>query len=72
MFFVYSLIFLLKRLHEALSGAIRLHKGLFQGSLKGYFGGILGSFGKSFEGLLEGVLGYIKAKVLVMLASSGA
>ena len=33
-----------------------------------YFGGLL----RAFEGLLEGVLGDIKAKALVMLASSGA
>ena len=33
---------------------------------------MLGSFGKAFEGLLEGVVGYIKAKALVMSASSGA
>ena len=31
-----------------------------------------GSFGKACEGLLQGVLGYIKAKALVMLTSSGA
>ena len=43
-----------------------------QGSLKGYFGDILGSFEKAFEGLLEGVLGGIRSRVLAMLASSGA
>ena len=40
--------------------------------LKGYLFNIWGSFWEAFEGILEGVLGIIKAKALVMLASSGA
>ena len=45
---------------------------LDKGALEGYFLGILGSFGKAFESLSEEILGYIEAKVLVILASSGA
>ena len=41
------------------------------GSKAGLFGGILGSFGKAFEGILERVLGYIKAKALVTKALKG-
>ena len=37
-----------------------------------FLGLVWRSFGKAFEGLLEVVLGHIKAKALVMLASSGA
>ena len=39
---------------------------------KDYFEGMLGSFDKAFEGLLEGVLRGIRGRVLVMLASSDA
>ena len=35
-------------------------------------GGMFGSFGEAFEGLLEGGLGYSKANALVMSASTGA
>ena len=45
-------------------------KGLYKNVMFGIF---WESFGKGFEGLLEGVCrGYIEAKALVMLASSGA
>ena len=40
--------------------------------LKRQFWGMLVSFDKAFEGLLEGGSGNIKAKTVVMLASSGA
>ena len=46
--------------------------GLFQGPLKINVSCILGSLGKAFEGLLGGSACDIKAKALVVLASSGA
>ena len=54
--------------YRALKGCLKNYFGLSKMPFSGYFGNLL----RAFEGLLEGLLGYIKAKVLVMLASSGA
>ena len=45
-----------------------MYFGALEKAMLGLFWGLL----RAFEGLLEGFLGYIKAKALVMLVSSGA